>query len=151
MFDEINNHIKTYYQILFSTNAVYGKLAKKHGLTACSLFVLYVIHEYPEQCTQRLICEKLLYPKQTVNAILDSFEKKGYIKREAAHEDKRSKRIELTPTGKSYADSVLSDMFQLEENALLNLEPGLRKAMLQGELAFYGQLQKYIEQPQDFS
>jgi DNA-binding MarR family transcriptional regulator len=145
VLDEIRDHIKTHYRVFFSTNAIYGKLAKKHGLTACSLFVLHVIYEYPEQCTQRLICEKLLYPKQTVNAILDSFEEKKYIKREAVPGDRRSKHIVLTPTGRSYADGVLSDMFQLEESALLNLEPELRKAMLQGELAFYEQLQRLLE------
>jgi len=93
--NELREIIRTYYDVYFGFNAIYEKLAKMHGITASSLFVLYMIKEYPDQCTQRLICEKLCFPKQTVNTILDSFEKKGYILKKVSSYDKRNKNIFL--------------------------------------------------------
>lgn len=140
MLNEIKEALNSYYEVYFSIGAIYEKLAKMHGLTSSSLFVLYMIQEYPDQCTQRFICEKLLYPKQTVNTILDSFEKKGYILKKVANYDKRNKHISLTESGQKYADSILSDMFRLEETAFMNMGAQERKAMLHGENAFLEQL-----------
>ena len=140
MINDIRKTIKDYYDVYFGIGAIYEKLAKMHGLTSSSLFVLHMIQEYPDQCTQRFICEKLLYPKQTVNTILDSFEKKGYLSKKVADYDKRNKYIFLTESGQKYADSILSDMLHLEETAFLNMGADERKAMLHGESAFLEQL-----------
>jgi DNA-binding MarR family transcriptional regulator len=140
MRDEIREAIRGYYDVYFGIGEVYEKLAKMHGLTSSSLFVLQIIHQYPEQCTQHFICEKLLYPKQTVNTILDAFERKGYIFKKVAPWDKRSKYILLTPDGQQYADGILADMLHLEETAFLNMEADERTAMLHGERAFLKQL-----------
>lgn len=140
MLDEIRESIRCYYEVYFGISAVYEKLAKMHGLTSASLFVLLIIQEYPEQCTQRLICDKLLFPKQTVNTILDLFEKKGLIYKKVADYDKRNKYILLTEPGRKYADCILSDTLHIEEEALVNMGADARKAMLHGESAFLEQL-----------
>ena len=140
MFNEISESIRCYYEVYFGISAVYEKLAKMHGLTSGSLFVLYIIHEYPEQCTQRFICDNLLFPKQTVNTILDMFEKKELILKKVANYDKRNKYILLTESGQKYADRILSEMVHIEEEALVNMGADARKAMLHGESAFLEQL-----------
>lgn len=144
MQDDIRDIIKEYYEIYFSIGAVYEKLAKIHGLTSSTLFVLYMIYKNQGQCTQRLICEKLFLPKQTVNTILDSFERKGYILRQVADFDKRNKYILLTESGKHYAESVLMDMFHMEETAFANMTTEERQAMLSGERAFLQQLTRSL-------
>lgn len=145
MINGIRESITGYYEVYFGIGAVYEKLAKMHGLTSGSLFVLYIIHEYPDQCTQHFICEKLLYPKQTVNTILDSFEKKGYISKQVANYDKRNKHILLTESGQKFADCILSDMFHMEEAAFANMDADERKAMLKGERAFLKQLTQIMD------
>ncbi|MNZ79365.1 putative HTH-type transcriptional regulator [compost metagenome] len=140
MQHEVKEAIKNYYDVYFAVGAIYERLAKMHDLTSSSLFVLYLIQEYPDQCTQRFICEKLLYPKQTVNTILDSLEKKGYIFKQVAKHDKRNKNILLTEAGQKYADRILSDMLRLEETAFLNMNPDERNSMLRGERVFLEQL-----------
>lgn len=137
---EIREAIKKYYDDYFSINALYESWAKARGLTSNTLFALYVIHEYPSQCTQRFICEKLLFPKQTVNTILDSFEKKGYIRKEVANDDKRTKYIRLTEEGQKYADGILADLLHFEEKALLNMAPDERASMINSNHAFLEQL-----------
>ncbi|SHK83966.1 DNA-binding transcriptional regulator, MarR family [Anaerocolumna jejuensis DSM 15929] len=140
MRDEIKESIRQYYEVYFEISAVYEKLAKMHGLTSASLFVLQEIYENQGQCTQRLICDRLLYPKQTVNTILDSFEKKGYILKQVADFDKRNKYIQLTESGIKYADSILADMLYLEEESFFNMEEEERNSMINGERAFLNQL-----------
>lgn len=131
--DEIRESIKRYYNVYFNMGAIYERLAKMHGLTSSSLFVLDVLHAYPKGCTQRFICESLFYPKQTVNAILNAFEKKGYIKKEIDHYDKRNKNVLLTESGSNYARIILCDMFYMEETAFAKMEKEKREAVIQGE------------------
>jgi DNA-binding MarR family transcriptional regulator len=140
MNEEIRKSLKNYYDVYFGIGAIYEKLAKKHGLTSTSLFVLSMINDYPDQCTQKLICDILFYPKQTVNTILISFEKKGFISKKVSEQDKRNKIIQFTKTGQSFADSVLTDTQYLEETAFSNMHPDDRNAMIQGERAFLNQL-----------
>lgn len=140
MQSEIKEAVRDYYELFFNIGAVYEKLAKRQGLTSSALFVLHMLYEYQDQCTQRLICEKLLYPKQTVNTILNSFAKQGYIQKETVALDKRNKYIRLTEAGRKYAGSVLAPMFHMEETALAKMDAAARKAMLDGQRIFLNQL-----------
>lgn len=145
MIDEIKETMKEYYEIYFNMGSIYEKLAKMHGLTSSSLFVLHLIYEHPSQCTQHFICERLLYPKQTVNTILNSFEKKGYLSKKVASYDKRNKNIFLTDLGQKYAEGILSDMFYLEEAAFSNIAADERKAMINGERALLEQMTQILD------
>lgn len=142
MQDDIKRSIREYYDIYFEIGSVYDKLAKSHGITATTLFVLQIIYENQEKCTQRLICEKLFYPKQTVNTILDSLYKKGYIIKQISDFDKRNKYILLTESGKSYTNPVFSDIRHIEEVSFANMEPEQRQGMIKGERAFLEQITK---------
>ena len=138
--DEIRIQIKKYYDAYFAVNAAYESWAKARGLTANALFVLYVIQEFSEQCTQKLICEKMLLPKQTVSAILETFEKKGYVRKETAASDKRNKYILFTESGRKYADEILTSLLHFEEKAFMGMVPEERAALVRGNLAFQEQL-----------
>lgn len=140
----LEESIKSFYDSYFGINALYDKWAKIHGLTSNSLFVLQIIYEYPSECTQRFICEKLFYPKQTVNAILNSFIQQKYVVKEIAQEDKRNKIVSFTEAGQKYADELLNKLRHFEEEALLNMGTDERNAMLKTTSAFYEQLKKTL-------
>ncbi len=141
--------VKKYYDFWLGINALYEKWAKKHGLTYNSLFALYVIRKYPEQCTQHFICEKLLLPKQTVNAILLSFEKKGYVTKKEAESDRRNKYVSLTDAGQSFADTVLSQLYRFEENALMQMSTDERDSMIVNSHLFLEKLLRGISGQED--
>ena len=69
MHKELQRIRHGYYDLWFGTNAVYERWAKSHGLNNNLLLTLYLLKEFPNDCTQHLICEKLMLPKQTVNSI----------------------------------------------------------------------------------
>lgn len=146
MYDnDIRQDIKAYYDIYWGINSVYEHWAKRRGLTINSLFTLYVIHETPDPCTSKLLCEKLLLPKQTINTILDFFEKKGYLTRKTAVNDKRSKHIILTTTGQQYADLLFSELLAFEQKAFENMSPAERDGMIKGSAAFYHNLKQILD------
>lgn len=140
MSNKLKSVMDSYYDYWFGITAFYERWAKERGLTANGLFALYVIHEHPMLCTQRLICEKLLLPKQTVNAILDSFEKKGYVLKKAVAEDRRNKHLLLTELGQNYTDGLLGELFELEERALVNMGPEQQTELLETSHLFLKQL-----------
>lgn len=139
MQEEIKQQLEEYYNFWFTLNDIYEKWAKKQGLTSNSLFTLFVIKEYPN-CNQKLICDKLMLPKQTINTILTGFEKKGYIKKETKEEDKRNKCIAFTKEGKRYAQEILSKLFSVEKSAFEAMLPEQRFLMMQGNQEFLKQL-----------
>lgn len=65
MHKELQRIRHGYYDLWFGTNAVYERWAKSHGLNNNLLLTLYLLKEFPNDCTQHLICEKLMLPKQT--------------------------------------------------------------------------------------
>lgn len=105
MHKELQRIRHGYYDLWFGTNAVYERWAKSHGLNNNLLLTLYLLKEFPNDCTQHLICEKLMLPKQTVNSILSGLEDKGFVEKIISPTDKRVKllvlpvRVLLMPTG----------------------------------------------------
>lgn len=86
MQDSIQNTLRAYYDFWFSCNALYEKWAKRQGITVNTLFVIYTVNAYQETCNQRLICEKLMLPKQTVNTILEALPRKGIVEKRPTHQ-----------------------------------------------------------------
>ena len=69
-------NLKRFYLAWQKLNHVYEEYAKKHDLTYISMFILQLIDD---GTTQKEICDTLYFPKQTVNKVILSFEKKGYV------------------------------------------------------------------------
>ena len=55
----------------------------KGGLSYTSLSVLSTIAD-TENCTQKMLCEMRFLPKQTVNAVVTAFYKKGWLRLEGS-------------------------------------------------------------------
>lgn len=106
--------LNRYYAVWRENNLVYEEWAKAHGLSETGLWVLRAIYYDKESCTQKKISEQWVIPKQTVNMILKDFEKKGFVGFIPVQEDRRNKKIFLTDAGKKYADSVISELKELE-------------------------------------
>lgn len=145
MSDLLKKEIQEYYECWFNTNAVYEKWAKKNGITYNMLFTFYVIYNFPEECNQNFICQKLQLPKQTVNGILDTLEKRGDILKIVSPKDKRNKMIGLTPKGKIYARELLEKLYRLEESALKKIDSDMREKMNIGNQQYFKYLQEEIE------
>ncbi len=106
--------INKYYSVWQEFNYVYEEWAKTQGVSVNSLLVLSAIHGGMEECTQKKISQKWRIPKQTVNAVLKDYEKKGFVELFSMPEDERNKLIRFTVKGKEYADSIISKLRKVE-------------------------------------
>ena len=117
-------------QIMQSMDTMYEEYARKHGLTYMSLYILETVYEQGG-CTQKLISEITLYPKQTVNMVIRSFLEKGWVTLKSDNSDRRSKRVWLTQDGEGFARQVIEPYWSAASDAFGALEDDARGIMVQ--------------------
>ena len=103
-----------------SISVIYEDYARKSGISYNSLYILNAIL-YTENCTQKQICEKTLLPKQTVNNVITSFFKSGYIELREFPENRRVKTIHLTEKGMQYAQTLIPHIHEADCKAMAAL------------------------------
>ena len=128
MDSDILLRINNYCSCLHEWNASYEEYAKSVGLSFTSLSILSAIAEM-ESCTQKKLCESLFYPKQTVNAVITAFYKKGWITMRELPEDRRNKTIHFTEKGQLEAHRILQRVHASEQTAMRELN-GDEQALL---------------------
>ncbi len=121
--------INQYSCYIHEWNASYEEYARSMGLSFTSLTILCAIHR-TEKCTQKLLCEQCFLPKQTVNAAVTVFFKKGWVRLEELPEDRRNKTIHFTEFGKAEADRILQKVRQSEQQAMSSLTEEEREILL---------------------
>lgn len=129
MQPDYSAQINQYSSYLHAWNASYEEYAKSVGLSFTSLSILCAIYRM-EQCTQKLLCERCFLPKQTVNAAVTAFYKKGWIRLEELPEDRRNKTIHFTDEGRQEAERILQKVRQSEQMAMANLTDEEREVLL---------------------
>ena len=113
-----------------SLNVIYQDYARKAGVSYNSLYILNAIF-YTENCTQKLICEKTLLPKQTVNNVITSFLKNGYIELREFPENRRIKTIHLTKKGLEYAETLIPHIHEADCKAMSALSEEQQDMLLE--------------------
>lgn len=129
MRDEIRGQIAQYCELLHAWNASYAEYAKSVGFSYTSLSLLEAIYEEPN-CTQKQLAEICFLPKQTVNAVITSFLKKGWVKLEELPEDRRNKTVNLTELGMKKAMEIMTKTHEIEFKAMSSLTEEQRKELL---------------------
>lgn len=106
--------MEDYYSLALRLDKVYAKLARRHGETYYSLWAIDEIGRAEGGLTQKELAALLMAPKQTVNSIVGSLERRGLVKTLPSPTDKRSKVHTLTDVGRELfneadADQVAAD------------------------------------------
>lgn len=76
--------------------ALYDEYAKNNGILMNTFLVLNVLFYEKDGITQKEICKRTFESKQTVNLIVKSLLKDGYVTLEENTEDKRNKTVKMT-------------------------------------------------------
>lgn len=129
MPQDIREQICEYCSYLQEWNASYEEYAKSEGLSFTSLSLLSAIYR-TEKCTQKLLAEQCFLPKQTVNAVITGFYKKGWVQLRELPEDRRNKTVHLTETGRAEAARILQRVQQSEQQAMSHLTEEERRVLL---------------------
>lgn len=126
---DISKKIQSYWSCMHEWNASYEDYAKSVGLNFTSLSILTAIYE-TENCTQKKLCEGCFLPKQTVNAVVTSFYKKGWIRMQELPEDRRNKTIHFTEEGLREVEPIIQRTIKGECAAMAGLTEEEREQLL---------------------
>lgn len=129
MEPNIQAQIQQYDSYLQQWCVGYEDYAKSAGLSFTSLSILSAIHDLPD-CTQKQLCQVCFLPKQTVNAVVTSFYKKGWVRLEEVPTDRRNKTIQFTEQGRAEAQRILSHVQESERAAMSALSEEERRTLL---------------------
>ena len=100
-------------QAIIKIRGAYAAWAKAHEINYHELLVLYSIRDM-EVATQKKVCDSYFLPKQTVNNVVVSMKKRGYVELEAREGLGKEKAIALTEEGQQYFDRIMEQLDECE-------------------------------------
>jgi len=125
---------EAYASVCRTGEALLGELDRRVRLTLgipqAAATALAVIDGAGAPLTPSQISDRMLIASATVTATLDLLEHRGWIRRAANPDDRRSTLIEITPDGKSATDQLLPGIRALEKSVLSALPPAERAQLL---------------------
>lgn len=128
---KLENDVQQFCSAWQGLNATYEDYARRQDIPYTNLYILNILSK-TKNCTQKMICEHTLLPKQTVNTIITCFYKAGFIELRELPEDRRTKTIHLTVEGQVYADKVIPHIHEAELAAMEKLTEEQRQSFLAG-------------------
>ena len=112
-------------------DGLYSKWAQKHG-NPYGVIQVYYILKLNGAVTQKQISEFCEIPKQTVNNVIQQLKANKHITLKANKEDKREKKIRLTPLGETYIQEILTPFFELNETVIKRVGMDLLRDLSKG-------------------
>lgn len=95
------------------------------GLPLEKAYALYHLHTHPDAASPAQVAEACCIPRQTMTALLDSFEKDGLAVRTPHPTDRRKKVVKVTAKGARTAEAAIHDLLEIEKAAMNVIEPEL--------------------------
>lgn len=122
-----------------------GELVQPFGLSPSSGLVLGILADAQVPLPPNQIAERLIISRATVTGLLDSLEKRGYVRRAPHSSDRRMLLIELTNMGRKVAHEFrvavhrqqnewLSVLTQSEQDQLIRALQRLQSALAEAEV-----------------
>ena len=106
------------------------ELLAPYGLVLKAFNVLAVVVGDPEPLTPTVIGERTLVAKSSVTSILDSLEKRGFVRRRAHPMNRRSVLVEATAHGKSTCSEILHRLHAREAEWLARMPEPRRLSLI---------------------
>lgn len=94
-------------------SSIYANVAKQHQLTLNELHFLYSIGRYGAT-SPTAIGDKWSLPKQTVTSVCKQLDQKGFLIFMPDANDKRSKLIALSASGKVFIEPIIARLTEAE-------------------------------------
>ena len=111
------------------STAEFASATNGAGITQIQLSILLAIAEFPGTDATR-ISELIGSDRATIGQALSRLEKRGLIRRKTGVEDKRTKRLVITPQGEELTDSVAATVSLIADGVLSGLTAPERATLL---------------------
>ena len=128
--DELYAALERMNQSYRESNGIYHEIAVALHLTDTMFYIFYALAEDYRPLDQHRLCTDWNLPKQTVNAVITGFYKKGWVQLRELPEDRRNKTVHLTEAGAAEAERILQRVRQSEQQAMSGLTEEERAVLL---------------------
>jgi len=119
-------------------------LLQQYGLSPASGLVLSILADSESPLPPNKIADRLILSRATVTGLIDSLEKRGYVRRQPHQSDRRMLMIKLTEAGKKVAHDFrpivhqhqkrwLEAFSDKEQQQLIDLLQSLQVALLDSD------------------
>lgn len=121
----------TYYRTEKEWSSIYRKYATKKGVPESRFQIMYSVYVSGGGITQTGICDGWSAPLQTINSCLKQMEKEGVITLYVDSDNRRKKRVRLTPEGEKIAAELVEPIMQAENASFSALTPAEQAQLLE--------------------
>lgn len=108
----------TFYRMLgeavYRIDGAYDACSRNAGVKPGLLWMLSALND-GQTHTQSQLCWDWNYPRTTVNTLVKELEKGGYVELHPVPGTRRELFVELTESGKAYADEILQGVYEAED------------------------------------
>ncbi len=109
-------------KLLYGIDGAYDKYGKNCRVGSPNLlWILYALND-GEEHSQKQICGDWAIPRSTANTIIKDLEGKKLVELSQIKGERRELLVSLTPSGKEFADGILSDLYRREKEIYSELE-----------------------------
>lgn len=122
MKENINRKWATITKMNKEIEEIYHKIAKHYNMSDTCFWVLYILYERNEPCTQKEMCDYWSYTKQTINSAIKTLEQIGYIQKGYEENGKTNKKIYLTKRGKEVAKNTVKEIIEIEDRVYKSID-----------------------------
>lgn len=102
---------------IIKCRGIYSAWSKKYNISYNEMLVYYTIREYG-YCTQKMICDSYLLPRQTMNHVFALLQDKGILVQSEFYSRGKEKAFVLSEEGKAYGTPLIDSITQLEQEAV---------------------------------
>lgn len=146
MDHDINVLLKTLNCQIREVDAIYYKIATSFKLSESAFWILYILADTGQECSQQEISKKLSISKQTVNSAIQSLVQKGYIVLERSSIPSRRKNVRMTNRGKCFVRKHITPLQNAEREAFLKMNHSDQEQYVSLAQTYTFNLQIEIEQ-----
>lgn len=111
---QILNHVN---EAIIKIRGAYATWTSQNNVNYYEMLIFYSLRNHA-RCTQKQICNNYRVPKQSINNVINALKKEGYIRLVQDEQNKREKILELTESGRIYANHIMEPLLCLEEEAV---------------------------------
>jgi DNA-binding MarR family transcriptional regulator len=138
--------VNEYCYLFRELNIQYDVYAKSVGLSYDSALVLSILYGHEDGCTQKDICDETFLTKQTVNSIITSLLKQGFVKLTEVENNRRMKIIQFTEDGAKYAEGIVPKIKYAENKAMDSLTTGERETLIATTRLYISRFREFINE-----
>ena len=118
--DDIEKLVCRFCDAQHEISMAYEEFAKQTGYSYTSIQIMHLIYNNPG-CTQKMLNERTLFPKQTINAVITNLYNNGVVELREDPEDRRTKDIYYSTEGEKTAEGIFDRAQEIVRRSMAGL------------------------------